>query len=113
VGAFKIRNETSYGIQFHPEVYHTTDGKKILKNFVLNICGCRQDWTPDSFVETTVANLKKKLGKDKVVLGLSGGVDSSVAAILLKKAIGDKRFGAGLRWKRLSGSFVYYDQGSF
>jgi len=67
VGAFKVRNETSYGIQFHPEVYHTTDGKKILKNFVLNICGCRQDWTPDSFVETTVANLKKKLGRDKVV----------------------------------------------
>ena len=90
VGAFKIRNETSYGIQFHPEVYHTTEGKKILKNFVVNICGCRQDWTPDSFVETTVANLKKKLGRDKVVLGLSGGVDSSVAAILLNRAISDK-----------------------
>jgi GMP synthase (glutamine-hydrolysing) len=90
VGAFKIRNEASYGIQFHPEVYHTTDGKKILKNFVLNICGCRQDWTPASFVETTVANLKKKLGRDKVILGLSGGVDSSVAAILLNRAIGDK-----------------------
>ena len=90
VGAFKIRNETSYGIQFHPEVYHTTEGKKILKNFVLNICGCRQDWTPGSFVETTVANLKKKLGRDKVVLGLSGGVDSSVAAILLNRAISDK-----------------------
>ena len=90
VGAFKIRNEASYGIQFHPEVYHTTDGKKILKNFVLNICGCQQDWTPDSFVETTVANLKKKLGRDKVILGLSGGVDSSVAAILLNRAIGDK-----------------------
>jgi len=90
VGAFKIINETSYGIQFHPEVYHTTEGKKILKNFVLNICGCRQDWTPDSFVETTIADLKKKLGSDKVVLGLSGGVDSSVAAILLNKAISDK-----------------------
>jgi len=90
VGAFKIRNETSYGIQFHPEVYHTTEGKKILKNFVLNICGCRQDWTPDSFVETTVENLKKKLGRDKVILGLSGGVDSSVAAILLNRAISDK-----------------------
>ena len=90
VGAFKIRNEASYGIQFHPEVYHTTDGKKILKNFVLNICGCRQDWTPASYVETTVANLKKKLGRDKVILGLSGGVDSSVAAILLNRAIGDK-----------------------
>jgi len=90
VGAFKIKNETSYGIQFHPEVYHTTEGKRILKNFVLNICRCRQDWTPDSFVEATVANLKKKLGRDKVVLGLSGGVDSSVAAILLNRAISDK-----------------------
>ena len=90
VGAFKVRNEPSYGIQFHPEVYHTTDGKKILKNFVLNICGCRQDWTPDSFVETTVTNLKKKLGRDKVILGISGGVDSSVAAILLNKAMGDR-----------------------
>jgi len=90
VGAFKIRDEASYGIQFHPEVYHTTEGKKILKNFVLNICGCRQDWTPDSFVETTVENLKKKLGRDKVVLGLSGGVDSSVTAILLNRAISDK-----------------------
>ena len=90
VGAFKIRNETSYGIQFHPEVYHTTEGKKILKNFVLNICGCRQDWTPDSFVETTIADLKNILGTDKVILGLSGGVDSSVAAILLDRAIGDR-----------------------
>lgn len=89
VGAFKINNEPTYGIQFHPEVYHTTEGKKILKNFVVNICGCKQDWTPASFVETTVLKLKKELGNDKVVLGLSGGVDSSVTAILLNMAVGD------------------------
>ncbi len=90
VGAFKIENEQTYGIQFHPEVYHTSEGKQILKNFVVAICGCLQNWTPDSFVETTVAALKKKLGTDKVLLGLSGGVDSSVAAVLLDKAIGSK-----------------------
>ncbi|MCH7658341.1 MAG: glutamine-hydrolyzing GMP synthase [Bacteroidetes bacterium] len=89
VGAFKINNEPTYGIQFHPEVYHTTEGKKILKNFVVNICGCKQDWTPASFVETTVLKLKKELGNNKVVLGLSGGVDSSVTAILLNMAVGD------------------------
>jgi GMP synthase (glutamine-hydrolysing) len=88
-GAFKIENEPTYGIQFHPEVYHTTQGKTLLKNFVVDICGCSQDWTPDSFVESTVAELKQKLGNDKVVLGLSGGVDSSVAAVLLHKAIGE------------------------
>lgn len=88
VGAFKIAGEQTYGIQFHPEVYHTTEGKLILKNFVADVCGCAQDWTPDSFVESTVADLKKKLGDDKVILGLSGGVDSSVAAVLLDKAIG-------------------------
>lgn len=89
VGAFEIKNEPTYGIQFHPEVYHTTEGKKILKNFVVNICGCKQDWTPASFVETTVLKLKKELGNDKVVLGLSGGVDSSVTAILINMAVGD------------------------
>ncbi len=88
VAAFKIDNEDTYGIQFHPEVTHTTEGATILKNFVVNICKTAQSWTPDAFVETTVASLKEKLGNDKVVLGLSGGVDSSVAAVLIHKAIG-------------------------
>jgi GMP synthase (glutamine-hydrolysing) len=88
VAAFKIKNETSYGIQFHPEVTHSTEGKELLRNFVVHIAGCAQDWTPGLFVETTVAELKEKLGDDKVVLGLSGGVDSSVAAVLIHKAIG-------------------------
>ncbi|MEN6455882.1 MAG: glutamine-hydrolyzing GMP synthase [Prolixibacteraceae bacterium] len=86
--AFKIEDEPTYAIQFHPEVYHTTEGIKVLKNFAVNICRCRQDWTPASFIETTVAHLKEKLGPDKVVLGLSGGVDSSVAGVLLNRAIG-------------------------
>ncbi|CAD5280610.1 MULTISPECIES: glutamine-hydrolyzing GMP synthase [unclassified Imperialibacter] len=88
VAAFKLKNEPVYGIQFHPEVTHTTEGKTLLRNFVVHICGCSQDWTPDIFVETTVADLKAKLGNDKVVMGLSGGVDSSVAAMLIHKAIG-------------------------
>ena len=85
---YYIDNETTYGIQFHPEVYHSTDGIILLKNFLVDICGCSQDWTPVSFVEKTVAALKDKLGNDKVVLGLSGGVDSTVTAVLLNKAIG-------------------------
>ncbi len=88
VSAFKIANEQTYGIQFHPEVYHSTEGMNLLQNFVVNICKCEQSWTPVSFVESTISELKQKLGNDKVVLGLSGGVDSSVAAILLHKAIG-------------------------
>ncbi len=92
VAAFHIKGTSTYGIQFHPEVYHSTDGKTLLKNFVVNTCGCQQNWTPDSFVETTIAALKTKLGNDKVVLGLSGGVDSSVAAVLLHKAIGENLF---------------------
>lgn len=86
--AFMIEGETSYGIQFHPEVYHSTEGSLLLKNFVVDICGCKQDWTPDSFVETTVAQLKEQIGDDRVILGLSGGVDSTVAAMLLHRAIG-------------------------
>lgn len=86
--AFRINGEQSWGIQFHPEVYHSTDGLHLLKNFVAGICGCRQDWSADSFVDSSVQELKEQLGDDKVVLGLSGGVDSSVAAILLHRAIG-------------------------
>ncbi len=88
IGAFKIRGEHTFGIQFHPEVYHTTEGSKLLYNFVVSICGCRQEWTPASFVETTVHEIRQKIGKENVVLGLSGGVDSSVAAVLLNRAIG-------------------------
>lgn len=89
LAAYKIDNEDTWAIQFHPEVYHTIEGSLLLKNFVVGICGCHQEWTPDSFVESTVSELKAKLGNDKVVLGLSGGVDSSVAALLLNKAIGE------------------------
>ncbi|MGB8357267.1 MAG: glutamine-hydrolyzing GMP synthase, partial [Bacteroidales bacterium] len=88
VAAFRIEGEKSWGIQFHPEVYHTTEGLKMLGNFVLGICGCRGDWTPESFIDLTVSSLREKLGNDRVVLGLSGGVDSSVAALLLDRAIG-------------------------
>ncbi|MEM9650367.1 MAG: glutamine-hydrolyzing GMP synthase [Bacteroidota bacterium] len=86
--AFHFEEELTYGIQFHPEVYHTTDGKQLLENFLVKIAGLKQDWTPDAFIETTVAELKQKIGDEKVILGLSGGVDSSVAAMLLHKAIG-------------------------
>jgi GMP synthase (glutamine-hydrolysing) len=88
IGAFHITNEQTWGIQFHPEVYHTTDGKQILSNFVIGICGCKGDWTADSFIETTIKSAKEKIGSDKVILGLSGGVDSSVAATLLHRAVG-------------------------
>jgi len=87
--AYKIEGEPTYAIQFHPEVYHSTDGKKLLENFLVNIAGVSQTWTPDSFVDTTVAELRDKIGNDKVILGLSGGVDSTVAAVLLHKAIGE------------------------
>lgn len=85
---YQVKEELTYGIQFHPEVYHSTEGSILLKNFLVTICKCSQNWTPDSFVETTIKDLKQKIGNDKVVLGLSGGVDSSVAAVLLHKAIG-------------------------
>lgn len=88
VAAFKKKGEKIYGIQFHPEVTHTLEGKNLLRNFVVHICECKQDWTPDQFVETTVEGLKNKLGSDKVVMALSGGVDSTVAAMLIHKAIG-------------------------
>lgn len=88
VAAYHVKDTDTYAIQFHPEVTHSTDGKQLLENFLVDICGCKQEWTPDAFVETTIASLKEKLGNDKVVLALSGGVDSSVAAILLHKAIG-------------------------
>lgn len=88
IAAYRVDNEQVWGVQFHPEVFHTQDGTQLLKNFVVDICGCKQDWSPASFVESTVAELKAQLGNDKVVLGLSGGVDSSVAAVLLNKAIG-------------------------
>jgi len=88
IAGYKISGESTYGIQFHPEVYHSTQGAILLHNFVVDICGFSQSWTPDSFVDTTVAELKALLKDDKVILGLSGGVDSSVAAVLLHKAIG-------------------------
>ncbi len=86
--AYKIEGETTYAIQFHPEVYHSTDGKQLLENFLVKIAKVAQEWTPNSFVETTVQELKDKIGTEKVILGLSGGVDSTVAAVLLHKAIG-------------------------
>ncbi|WP_432413106.1 glutamine-hydrolyzing GMP synthase [Rasiella sp. SM2506] len=86
--AYKIEGEETYAIQFHPEVYHSSHGKQLLENFLVNMAGVEQSWTPAAFAETTVAELKTKIGLDKVVLGLSGGVDSTVAAVLLHKAIG-------------------------
>lgn len=86
--AYQAEGEPLWGVQFHPEVFHSVQGTLLLKNFVLDICGSKQDWSAASFVDTTVAELKAQLGDDRVILGLSGGVDSSVAAVLLNKAIG-------------------------
>lgn len=96
--AFKTNGQGHplYGVQFHPEVYHSIEGKKVLKNFLVNICGCKQDWTPAHFITDTVDNLKRIIGDRKVIMALSGGVDSTVAATLIHRAIGD----------RLSGIFV-------
>ncbi len=96
VAAFKYMNAGScdlYGLQFHPEVYHTAEGKRILRNFLVNICNCSQDWTPAHFITDTVEALKKQIGTKKVIMGLSGGVDSTVAATLIHKAIGDNLYG--------------------
>jgi GMP synthase (glutamine-hydrolysing) len=86
--AYQAEGEQLWGVQFHPEVFHSLQGKQLLKNFVVDICGSKQEWSPASFVESTVAELKAQLGNDRVILGLSGGVDSSVCAVLLNKAIG-------------------------
>ena len=86
--AYQFTDEPTYAVQFHPEVYHTTEGSRMLQNFAMDICGCKGDWTPDSFIETTVEALRAQIGEEKVILGLSGGVDSTVAGVLLHKAIG-------------------------
>ncbi len=88
IAAFAVEGEPTWGVQFHPEVFHSECGTQLLRNFVVDICGGKQDWSAASFIETTVASLREQLGDDKVVLGLSGGVDSSVAAVLLNRAIG-------------------------
>ena len=88
IAAYQAGEEKMWGVQFHPEVFHSEQGTQLLRNFVVGICGAKQDWSAASFIETTVAALKEQLGDDKVVLGLSGGVDSSVAAVLLNRAIG-------------------------
>ena len=86
--AFQFKDNAVYAVQFHPEVFHSVEGTKILSNFAFGICGCKGEWTPASFIETTVEELRSQLGDDKVILGLSGGVDSTVAGVLLNKAIG-------------------------
>ncbi|WP_177763960.1 glutamine-hydrolyzing GMP synthase [Flavobacterium sp. I3-2] len=90
--AYRIDGEQTYAIQFHPEVFHSTDGTQLIKNFLVNIANVAQDFTPNAFVEETIADLKQKIGNDRVILGLSGGVDSTVAAVLLNKAIGDNLY---------------------
>ena len=88
IASFAVEGERTWGVQFHPEVFHSEHGTQLLRNFVVGICGGKQDWSAASFIDSTVAELKATLGDDKVVLGLSGGVDSSVAAVLLNRAIG-------------------------
>ena len=96
VAAFKRTDESAkplYGLQFHPEVYHSTEGKIVIHNFLVNICNCSQDWTPAHFISDTVAALKEKIGNKRVIMALSGGVDSTVAATLIHKACGENLFG--------------------
>lgn len=90
VAAYKVAGEDTYGIQFHPEVTHSLEGKNLLRNFVVQICNCKQEWTSDVFIDATIEELVHTIGKDRVVMGLSGGVDSSVAATLIDRAIGEK-----------------------
>ena len=92
IAAFKWKDKPTYGIQFHPEVTHSTQGKQLIKNFIVKICGASQSWTSDLFVRSTIAKLKEKIGNENVVMGLSGGVDSSVAAVLIDKAIGNNLY---------------------
>lgn len=93
VSAFEKTGAQCFGLQFHPEVYHSAEGKKILKNFLINVCGCSGDWTPAHFISDTVASIKATVGNEKVIMALSGGVDSTVAAVLIHKAIGDRLHG--------------------
>ncbi len=93
IAAFRSATESIYGIQFHPEVYHSFEGKKLIHNFLVNICGCSSDWTPEHFINDTIAALREQIGNGKVVMALSGGVDSTVAATLIHKAIGENLFG--------------------
>lgn len=93
VAAFRKTNENLYGVQFHPEVYHSKEGKRVINNFLVRICGCTQDWTPAHFITDTVETLKKQIGDRKVIMALSGGVDSTVAATLIHRAIGKNLFG--------------------
>ncbi len=88
--AYRIGGENTYAVQFHPEVFHTAEGSHMLANFAFGICGCRGDWTPASFIETTLVDIRARTGDDKVILGLSGGVDSTVAGVLLHRAIGSR-----------------------
>ncbi len=90
IAAVKSGKQPHYGVQFHPEVVHTEHGKQVLRNFALNVCGCRGDWTPASFIEEKIRDIRETVGEEHVLLGLSGGVDSSVAAVLLHEAVGDR-----------------------
>jgi GMP synthase (glutamine-hydrolysing) len=88
-----LHHHSIYGVQFHPEVYHSKEGKKIIKNFLTGICGCKQDWTPEHFITDTISALQKQIGDGKVIMALSGGVDSTVAATLIHQAIGENLYG--------------------